>query len=180
MQKIMKAIRLLLLVLAGVGILIVSVNNYSYIFSRTVKGEVMEIDKAGPGAAVISGPLSAAQMFSMAVAVRQADGEIVTASSEDRQWAVVHKGICVEAVFYPYPPWILGKGGTYFNARLVRMMECGGAAASAAGIAPSAGQPMLLPPSSPSLSSESAPTSTPALAPVPASGQASGPASGPE
>lgn len=156
MQKIVKAIRLLLLTLAGIGILIVGVNNYSYIFSRTVKGEVMEIDKAGPGTAVISGPLSAAQMFSMAVAIRQADGEIVTASSEDRQWAVVHKGICVEAVFYPYPPWILGKGGTYFNARLVRMMECGGAAASAAGIAPFAS------------SSENATASTPApAAPMP-------------
>lgn len=64
------------------------------------------------------------QLFSFAIAIRTDDGEIVTASTEDRQWAAALQGRCVTAQYYPYPPWKLAKGGTYFNARLDRQYEC--------------------------------------------------------
>lgn len=64
------------------------------------------------------------QFFSFAVAIRTDDGEIITASAEDRQWAAAQIGRCVTATFYPYPPWRLEKSGTYSNARLDRMYEC--------------------------------------------------------
>ena len=74
---------------------------------------------AGAGSA-----LSNDQLFSFAVAVRQKDGAIITASSEDRQWSIARKGYCVEAKFYPYPPWQLDKAGTFFNARMIHLAEC--------------------------------------------------------
>ena len=65
-----------------------------------------------------------AQMFSFAVAIKDSHGEIVTASSEDRQWSVVEKGQCAEALYFPYPPWALDKAGTYYGARLTRLYDC--------------------------------------------------------
>ena len=91
-----------------------------------MKGKILAIDRVtqpntliGPG-----GPVPASQIFSFAVAIRDEQGEIVTASSEDRQWAVVEKGQCGEAKFFPYPPWKLDKGGTYFGARLLKLYDC--------------------------------------------------------
>jgi hypothetical protein len=66
------------------------------------------------------------QIFSYAVAIRDSRGEIHTASTEDRQWAVAQKGQCVEAKYFPYPPWQLDKAGTYHSARLLRLYECDG------------------------------------------------------
>ena len=88
-------------------------------------GEVIGIDRViEPSTIIGAGKIPNAQIFSFAVAIKDANGDILTASSEDRQWAVVEKGKCAEAVFFPYPPWILDKAGTFFGARLYRLYEC--------------------------------------------------------
>jgi hypothetical protein len=125
MQAAASALRKLLIIvaIALVGWLINL--NYSFLFSKTVSGEVLGVERVSQPAAIIGGTqISPEQMFSFAVMIRAFDGTMFTASSEDRQWAVVKKGYCVEARFYPYPPWNLEKAGTYFNARLVRPFEC--------------------------------------------------------
>jgi hypothetical protein len=102
---------------------------YSYIFARSVTGEVVGIERlTQPGGIITGGALTnnqvTAALFSFAVAVKDKDGEIVTASSDDRRWAVVEKGGCVEARFFPYPFWEIDKAGTYFRVRLVRQFNC--------------------------------------------------------
>jgi hypothetical protein len=118
-------IALVLLVLLLIGAGYVSVRYYPYVFAKSVKGEIIGVEKVNPGPAVITQDMpSASQLFSFAVAIKQDDGEIFTASSEDRRWAVAHQGLCVEARFFPYPPWNLARGGTYYGARLERLYEC--------------------------------------------------------
>lgn len=108
-----------------IGIIAIVGYNYSYIFSKTVTGEIIEMERVAPETAILGGqPIQNSAIFSYAVAIRTEDGQIFTASSEDRQWAVAKKGYCVESVFYPYPFWNLQKSGTYFNARLTKMFDC--------------------------------------------------------
>ncbi|MBI2711999.1 MAG: hypothetical protein HYX41_03905 [Bdellovibrio sp.] len=99
---------------------------YSYVFSRKVSGEVIGIDRVIQPSTIIgvTSQVPASQIFSFALAIKEAGGEIVTASSEDRQWAVVEKGQCAEARFFPYPFWELEKSGTYFGARLLKIYDC--------------------------------------------------------
>jgi len=113
---------LAVLVLLGAGFF----EYYSYIFSRRVKGVIEGIERVQLNVALLQNGQAAMdpKLFSFSVAIRQPDGEIITASAEDRQWAVAQKGQCAEAVFYPYPPWQIMKAGTYFNARLDRLFEC--------------------------------------------------------
>jgi hypothetical protein len=116
-----------LLVVVCVGISgFMLVKYYSYIFSRKVIGKVVGVERVTDPTALIGGPatVSAINMFSFAVAIQTANGEIVTASTEDRQWAVVHAGQCAEADYFPYPPWRLDKAGTYFGARLLKLTAC--------------------------------------------------------
>ncbi len=112
-----------LLLLVGIGY--TAVRYYSYVFARDVKGQVIGIDRVTQPDTVIGGrTLPAAQLYSFAIAIKNDKGEIITASSEDRQWAVVEKGQCVEAKYFPYPPWQFDKGGTYFGARLLKLYDC--------------------------------------------------------
>ena len=98
---------------------------YSYIFAKTVTGEVVSVERVTEAAALINvDRVDPTQLYSYAVAIRDGANEIVTASGIDRQWAIVQKGQCAEAKFYPYPPWNLDKGGTYYNARLMRLFDC--------------------------------------------------------
>jgi hypothetical protein len=126
----MKQVRSALISLIGIlvvgGILFVIGNNYGYVFSKRVSGEILEVEKLNQGAFVGSGAVAPEALFSFAVAIRAKDGEIFTSSSQDRQWAVAKKGLCVEALFYPYPFWVLSKDGTYNNARLVKLFDCPG------------------------------------------------------
>ncbi len=70
------------------------------------------------------------EVFSFSVAIRdQLTTEIVTGSSEDRQWAVVKEGQCATAKFYPHPPWELDKSGTFHGVRLVALFDDCNAAA---------------------------------------------------
>lgn len=115
------------LLLVGAGF--VSVKWYSYVFAKSVDGEILKVERVTQPEAIIGSNVPSAQVFSFAIAIRDKKGEIHTASSEDRQWAVAEKGQCVEAKFYPYAPWQLDKAGTYFGARLMRLYACTGEAA---------------------------------------------------
>lgn len=115
----------LALVVLGAGLWL-GINYYSYLFSRHVTGVVDGVEKIEMSAALLTRGTAKDNPYlhSFAVAVRVASGEIVTASAEDRQWALVQKGQCVEARFYPYPPWQFDKSGTYFGARLLKLTNC--------------------------------------------------------
>lgn len=115
---------LLFLVLFAGGY--VCIRWYSYVFAKTVTGEIINVERVPPSSTVISttGTIPAAQLFSFAVAIRTQEGEIFTASTEDRQWAVAQKGQCAEVRFLPYEPWELEKAGTFHGARLLKLMDC--------------------------------------------------------
>ncbi len=103
----------------------VFVEYYHLIFSKSIKGKVIKVSKVNDMIAVMGngGPANA-QVYSFAVAIKTSEGVIFTSSSEDRQWAAVTDGFCVEAKLYPYPPWNLEKADTFYNARLIHMMDC--------------------------------------------------------
>lgn len=104
----------------------ISVKYYSFVFAKTVRGEILRVERVSQADAIVAGgrPLPPEQLFSFAVSIKDTQGEIHTASSEDRQWAVAQQGQCVEARFFPYPPWDLEKANTYYGARLERLFEC--------------------------------------------------------
>lgn len=115
---------LVILVIMGALLWLVAIN-YSVIFSKTVRGEITAVERVEMPVAVFSrGDDITPKVFSFAVAIKDETGEIFTASSEDRQWAVSKPGQCAEAEFLPYPPWDLRHKGTYFGARLVRLSDC--------------------------------------------------------
>lgn len=105
---------------------VVFVKYYSFIFAKHVEGQVFEIRRVNQPNLVVGNAsyVNPGIMHSYAVAIRTLKGDIITASGEDRKWEVVQKGICVNATFYPYPPWDFEKAGTYSRARLNEMKEC--------------------------------------------------------
>lgn len=113
------------LVIGAVGFVVV--NYYSFIFSINIDGQVHEIERVTQPMMVVGSQVATDPnlIYSYAVSIRDKKGVIHTATSTDRQWAVVHKGICVEAKIFPYPFWNLDKAGTYFNARLLLQKDCG-------------------------------------------------------
>ncbi len=117
---------LFLALLGGAGWF--TVQYYSFVFSRDFKGTVVGIERVTSVNAIVNtasgNDVPASQLFSFAVAIQLPNGETRSASSEDRQWAVVEKGNCVEARFFPYPPWDFEKSNTYFGARLIRIIPC--------------------------------------------------------
>ncbi len=101
---------------------------YSYIFAQTIDGQVHEIERVTQPMMIVGSQVQTADnnlLYSYTVSIRDQKGVIHTATSTDRQWAVVRKGICVEAKIFPYPFWNLDKSGTYFNARLLLQKDCG-------------------------------------------------------
>lgn len=125
MKIVSSLIKWALVVVVVVGVFYLLIANYSFVFSKTVIGEILEVERVTQTEAILGGTgLTSTQLYSFAVAIRQDNGEIFTASSEDRQWTVAKKGFCVEARFYPYPPWNFAKSGSYFNARLIKLMDC--------------------------------------------------------
>lgn len=113
-------------VLGGAGAIFI--NYYSILFSRRVIGVVQNVERVNLEVALMQTPgvnekINPA-LYSFAVAIKEKTGEIVTASAEDRQWAVVQAGQCAEAVYYPYPPWKFDKANTYFGARLEKLTVC--------------------------------------------------------
>ena len=125
MQSFKKFSYLLLLVVFVIAVGWIVEHNYSLIFSHTVSGEVVDVQHVNSNVAVLNqGTEQNDALFSFAVAIRDDKGVILTASSNDRRWAVVKPGFCADVVFYPFPPWDLGNSGTYSNARLVHMRDC--------------------------------------------------------
>ncbi len=125
----MKKVVYTLFSILAVGILVyILVNWYPYIFAKTIDGVIYGVERVEAPLAVLTADATAkpaAQVFSFAVAVKDhTSGEIYTASSEDRRWAVVEKGQCAEVKFLPYPPWSLSRSGAFFGARLIRLYEC--------------------------------------------------------
>lgn len=125
----MKSLKLIIIGLVLVGVGSIFVKYYSFIFSRRVVGTIEKIERVQLNVALMQttgapGDKLNSDLFSFAVAIKEASGEIVTASAEDRQWAVAQQGQCAEAVYYPYPPWRFDKANTYFGARLEKLTEC--------------------------------------------------------
>lgn len=127
MAAISKFFKLLLVLVIVVGVCWGVIEYWSVIFSKTVTGEITGVERVEIPVALISRAESNIneKVFSFAIGIKDTKtGEILTAASEDRQWAVAQKGQCAEAVFLPYPPWKFTKRGTYFGARLIRLYEC--------------------------------------------------------
>jgi hypothetical protein len=99
---------------------------YSYLFAKTIQGEILRVEQVGPTETIVTSNASniPKALFSFAIAIRDTKGEIHTGSTEDRQWAVAQPGQCAEAKFLPYPPWKLDRAGTFFGTRLIRLYEC--------------------------------------------------------
>lgn len=133
----MKWIKRLGFLVVLVAICVFVIINYSWVFAKRVSGEVIEIERVTEPTAILGNRVKEENIHSFAMAIRDDKGVIHTASGEDRQWSVVKKGYCVEALFYRYPPWELSKGDTFFNARVVSMSDCGKTAAPPSGEAES-------------------------------------------
>ncbi len=123
-----KSLRFIFILLIVVVTGFIFTNYYSYIFSRRVKGVIERVERVDLNVSLMQNDGGNnrinPQLYSFAVAIKEPNGEIVTASSEDRQWAVVKEGQCAEAVYYPYPPWSLDKANTYHGARLEKLTDC--------------------------------------------------------
>lgn len=115
----------LLLICGAIAFVVV---NYSWVFAKRVRGEIMDVQRVTNPTAIL-GRATEEQIHSYAVLIKADDGKFYTASSDDRQWQVARKGYCVDALLYVYPPWDLEKSGTYFNARLNNIMLCPGKSA---------------------------------------------------
>lgn len=120
-MKFVKRLGYLFIVVLAVFFVI---TNYSWVFSKRIKGEVIEIERVMEPTAILGSRIKDDQIHSFAVAIRDDKGEIHTASGTDQQWSVAKKGYCIDALFYRYPPWDLDKGGTFFNARVLSMSDC--------------------------------------------------------
>jgi hypothetical protein len=122
MKKSLKII-LLVLVLLLIGWTVVA--NYSFIFSKKVMGEIVEVDRVAQPDMIFSGKqVDPALIHSFAVAVKDESGEIFTSSSQDSDWAAAKKGMCVQARFFPVPPWDFERAGTYLNVRILQLRDC--------------------------------------------------------
>lgn len=100
--------------------------NYSWVFAKHVHGEIISVERVMNPTAIL-GKATDQQIHSYAILIQNdEDKRLYTSSSDDRQWQVVKKGYCVDALLYVYPPWNLQKSGTYFNARINQIMLCPG------------------------------------------------------
>lgn len=119
----MKLIVALVLV-AGAGIFVIQ--NWGWVFSKRVKGEIINVERVTEQTAILSSRATEAQMHTYSILIQGEDGRMYTSSSEDSQWQVAKKGFCVEALLYRYPPWRLSLANTFYNARLVELSRCVG------------------------------------------------------
>ena len=104
----------------------VCIKFYEFVFAKSIQGSIVKVERITQADTVIAGgrPIPAEQIYSFGVAIRDTQGEIHTASSEDGQWAVAQIGQCAEARFFPYPPWDFERSGTDHGARLLHLMDC--------------------------------------------------------
>lgn len=138
MRAVRKFFTALLILIGFVAMSFIFIEYYPFIFSRKVSGVLVSIERIQLNVSLLQTGSEEAvnpSLFSFALAIQEDSGEIVSASAEDRQWAAAIKGKCVDAVFYPYPPWKVMKSGTYFNARLDGSRDCPEKAAKVLGTA---------------------------------------------
>jgi hypothetical protein len=128
--KILVIVVVLLIVGAAV------ITNYSWVFAKRVSGVVVDVERVTDPTAIIGARATEAQMYSFSILIQGDDGHLYASSTEDRQWQVVKKGYCVDALLFRYPPWILDKANTFFNARLKDVRICPGQTALPEGPAP--------------------------------------------
>ncbi len=128
MNTIKKSIKLVLVILLTAAAVFGLFEFYPYLFAKTIKGVISKVERVNVNVSLLQNNSDSSnlspQLFSFAVAIKTPDGEIFTASAEDRQWAAVSEGLCVTAKFFPYPPWKLDKAGTYYGARLIDSRVC--------------------------------------------------------
>lgn len=112
-------VSLLVIVLAGLALTF----GYPYLFAREIVGTLESVETALPGGTIVTNSSTAA--FSAGVMVRDQDGNYVTFSTEDRQWATLRdrKGLCVRAKIFPYGWWNLARAGTWYNGRLLDVRD---------------------------------------------------------
>jgi hypothetical protein len=149
MNKMKSAFKLLLLIVVLAGAATFVIANWSWVFAKKVKGEIINVERVNQPTAILSSRATEAQIHSYSILVKGEDGKLYTASSEDRQWQVAKPGYCVKALLYVYPPWELERAGTYFNARLEELSECPGKPITAQPQAAPVDQPPLPPPGMP-------------------------------
>lgn len=118
--------RWLMVLLIAVGSTSFVILNYSWVFSKRVKGKIVNVERVTDPSAVISARVTEEQLHSYAILIQGQDGKLYTASSEDRKWQVAKKGYCVDTLLYRYPPWNFNKANTFFNARLDELSLCPG------------------------------------------------------
>ncbi len=169
MKMLSGFLKRMLALVAVLGVLYVLFEYYSYLFSRTVIGRIDNVARVTGVTAMIGGSrsLTEDQLHAFSVSIRQPNGEMLTSTSVDGQWAIAKAGLCVKAKYYPHPPWDLKQAGTYFNARLLTMADCASKAAEEMGIQNSTFENVPLSPvvGAPTMPAELPVTSTPAPPP---------------
>jgi len=91
-------------------------------FKSEVAGTVTDIQSLTPQMVYAGSQGLHSSVFSFSVEIKTAN-DIVDFSSEDRQFAVVHKGDIIRVIVFKYPPWIFSKAGTYYNGRLIHKLS---------------------------------------------------------
>jgi hypothetical protein len=126
MSHIFKYFKILLISLFVLVTFYLLIEFYPFIFSRKVVGVLDAVERVNINVSLLQTGNTHVnpEFFSFAIGIKEKSGEIVTSSAEDRQWMAAKPGLCVEARYYPYPPWRLDKSGTYFGARLLKMHDC--------------------------------------------------------
>ncbi len=118
------AMKLLIGVLIAAVAIWFVVANYGWVFSKRVRGEIVNVERVTEQTAILGSRPTDAQMHTYSILIAGEDGRMYTSSSVDSQWQVAKKGFCVEALLYRYPPWRLSLAGNFYNARLVELSQC--------------------------------------------------------
>lgn len=125
----------LTIVLAIVGIITAwalrgsgdSAGIYGYLNSKDVSGRLESVTSAMPAGSIVGNNYNA-NVFQAGVVIKEADGSLISFSTQDRQWASFEgnkaQGKCVTARIFPYAPWELSKAKTYHAGRLLSVKEC--------------------------------------------------------
>jgi hypothetical protein len=120
-----KTFRNVVIVLALIGAVTIVILNYSFLFSKKVIGPIVEIDRVAPQDMILNSRQADPMLtHTFAVAIKDQSGDIFTSSSTDERWAVARKGMCVEARFWPFPPWDFARFGTFRHAQLLQLRDC--------------------------------------------------------
>lgn len=126
MSSFRSFLNIFLVFIVLLGALLFVIFNYSWVFSKSVQGEIIELERIPSGA----------ELLSYAILLQDKNGFLYTFSAEDKQWQVVKKGYCVSTTLYRYPPWDLERGGTFYNARLKQIYKCPESAEPAESVEP--------------------------------------------